>query len=188
LCFDKQLVLHSIAPDGTKLETDLYINSRLGYFDYYQFTGLSDGRSLMPDRDGFRFTLKTLAGNTYVYVTSMSGGRIKKNGDYHNTDFYYTGDAGFSAPGIISRLTETGTYGSLPYIRLSTTGYQAANSTVKYFLHGADYPSGLQANTATRYLGLGGVEGVKRIKQTNPGIKVVMHTVFDDDNRIFDCI
>jgi len=36
--------------------------------------------------------------------------------------------------------------------------------------------------------GIGGVEGVKRIKDKNPGVKVVMHTVFDDDNRIFDSI
>src|SRR5882672_625640 len=36
--------------------------------------------------------------------------------------------------------------------------------------------------------GVGGIEGVKKIKQYNPDIKVVMHTVFDDDNRIFDSI
>jgi DNA-binding NarL/FixJ family response regulator len=36
--------------------------------------------------------------------------------------------------------------------------------------------------------GIGGVEGVKKIKNTNPDVKVVMHTMFDDDNRIFDSI
>jgi DNA-binding NarL/FixJ family response regulator len=36
--------------------------------------------------------------------------------------------------------------------------------------------------------GIGGVEGVRRIKNSNPHIKVVMHTTFDDDNRIFDSI
>lgn len=36
--------------------------------------------------------------------------------------------------------------------------------------------------------GIGGVEGVKRIKNEYPDVKVVMHTVFDDDNRIFDSI
>jgi len=36
--------------------------------------------------------------------------------------------------------------------------------------------------------GIGGVEGVKRIKSTHPGVKVVMHTMFDDDARIFDSI
>jgi DNA-binding NarL/FixJ family response regulator len=36
--------------------------------------------------------------------------------------------------------------------------------------------------------GIGGVEGVRRIKNVNPAIKVVMHTTFDDDNRIFDSI
>ncbi len=36
--------------------------------------------------------------------------------------------------------------------------------------------------------GIGGIEGVKRIKEHSPEIKVVMHTVFDDDNRIFDSI
>lgn len=36
--------------------------------------------------------------------------------------------------------------------------------------------------------GIGGIEGVKKIKQQFPEVKVVMHTVFDDDNRIFDSI
>jgi DNA-binding NarL/FixJ family response regulator len=36
--------------------------------------------------------------------------------------------------------------------------------------------------------GIGGIEGVKKIKQHHPEVKVVMHTVFDDDNRIFDSI
>ena len=33
-----------------------------------------------------------------------------------------------------------------------------------------------------------GIEGVRRIKAESPEVKVVMYTVFDDDNRIFDCI
>jgi DNA-binding NarL/FixJ family response regulator len=36
--------------------------------------------------------------------------------------------------------------------------------------------------------GIGGVEGVKRIKQSHPEVKVVMHTMFDDDTRIFDSL
>ena len=36
--------------------------------------------------------------------------------------------------------------------------------------------------------GIGGVEGVRRIKNTNPNVKVVMHTMFDDDSRIFDSL
>jgi len=36
--------------------------------------------------------------------------------------------------------------------------------------------------------GMNGIEGVRRIKTEFPEIKVVMYTVFDDDNRIFDCI
>lgn len=36
--------------------------------------------------------------------------------------------------------------------------------------------------------GIGGVEGVKKIKQAAPLTKVVMHTMFDDDTRIFDSI
>ena len=36
--------------------------------------------------------------------------------------------------------------------------------------------------------GIGGIEGVRKIKTTFPEIKVIMYTVFDDDNRIFDCI
>ncbi len=36
--------------------------------------------------------------------------------------------------------------------------------------------------------GIGGIEGVKIIKSVFPDVKVIMHTVFDDDNRIFECI
>ena len=36
--------------------------------------------------------------------------------------------------------------------------------------------------------GIGGVNGVKMIKSAFPDVKIVIHTVFDDDNRIFDCI
>jgi DNA-binding NarL/FixJ family response regulator len=36
--------------------------------------------------------------------------------------------------------------------------------------------------------GMSGIEGVRRIKAGFPDIKVIMYTVFDDDNRIFDCI
>lgn len=36
--------------------------------------------------------------------------------------------------------------------------------------------------------GMNGIEGVRHIKQQFPHVKVVMHTVFDDDNRIFDSI
>jgi DNA-binding NarL/FixJ family response regulator len=36
--------------------------------------------------------------------------------------------------------------------------------------------------------GIGGIEGVKNVKNSRPETKVVMHTVFDDDNRIFDSI
>ena len=36
--------------------------------------------------------------------------------------------------------------------------------------------------------GMNGIEGVRLIKTGFPDIKVIMYTVFDDDNRIFDCI
>ncbi|MEO6130583.1 MAG: response regulator transcription factor [Saprospiraceae bacterium] len=36
--------------------------------------------------------------------------------------------------------------------------------------------------------GMSGIEGVRRIKTEFPDIKVIMYTVFDDDNRIFECI
>lgn len=36
--------------------------------------------------------------------------------------------------------------------------------------------------------GVGGIQGVRRIKNRFPEVKVVMYTVFDDDSRIFDCI
>ena len=36
--------------------------------------------------------------------------------------------------------------------------------------------------------GINGIEAVKIIKSNLPDIKIVMYTVFDDDNRIFECI
>ncbi|MFZ1529835.1 MAG: response regulator transcription factor [Ferruginibacter sp.] len=36
--------------------------------------------------------------------------------------------------------------------------------------------------------GMNGIEGVKKIKENHPEIKIVMHTVFEDDNRIFESI
>jgi DNA-binding NarL/FixJ family response regulator len=36
--------------------------------------------------------------------------------------------------------------------------------------------------------GIGGIKGVKIIKSVFPEVKIVIHTVFDDDNRIFECI
>ncbi len=36
--------------------------------------------------------------------------------------------------------------------------------------------------------GMSGVEGVKMIKEYDPGIKVVMYTVYDDNDNIFNCI
>jgi DNA-binding NarL/FixJ family response regulator len=36
--------------------------------------------------------------------------------------------------------------------------------------------------------GIGGMAGVKLVKNTFPEVKILIHTVFDDDARIFDCI
>ncbi|RYD70150.1 MAG: response regulator transcription factor, partial [Sphingobacteriales bacterium] len=36
--------------------------------------------------------------------------------------------------------------------------------------------------------GVDGIEGVKKIKEYYPDIKILMHTVFEDDKRIFDSI
>ncbi len=36
--------------------------------------------------------------------------------------------------------------------------------------------------------GIGGIKGVKKAKESFPEIKIIMHTVFDDDNRIFESI
>lgn len=33
-----------------------------------------------------------------------------------------------------------------------------------------------------------GVEGVRRVKETDTSVKVIMHTVFDDDDRLFACL
>lgn len=36
--------------------------------------------------------------------------------------------------------------------------------------------------------GIGGMRGVREIKTAMPQAKVIMYTVFDDDERIFDCL
>jgi len=36
--------------------------------------------------------------------------------------------------------------------------------------------------------GVDGIEGVRRVKETNAGIRILMHTVFDDDDRLFACL
>lgn len=36
--------------------------------------------------------------------------------------------------------------------------------------------------------GMNGIEAVKIIKQNFPNVQVLMYTVFDDDNRIYECI
>lgn len=33
-----------------------------------------------------------------------------------------------------------------------------------------------------------GIEGLKIIKETKPDTQIIMHTVFDDDQRLFDCL
>lgn len=33
-----------------------------------------------------------------------------------------------------------------------------------------------------------GIEGLKVIKETRPDTEIIMHTVFDDDQRLFDCL
>jgi DNA-binding NarL/FixJ family response regulator len=36
--------------------------------------------------------------------------------------------------------------------------------------------------------GIGGINGVRVIKSVFPDVKIIIHTAFDDDNRIFECI
>ncbi len=36
--------------------------------------------------------------------------------------------------------------------------------------------------------GIGGIKGVKQAKEIFPEVKIIMHTVFDDDSRIFESI
>ena len=36
--------------------------------------------------------------------------------------------------------------------------------------------------------GIGGIKGVRIIKSLFPDVKIIIQTVFDDDNRIFECI
>ena len=36
--------------------------------------------------------------------------------------------------------------------------------------------------------GVDGIEGVRRVKETNAAVRILMHTVFDDDDRLFACL
>lgn len=36
--------------------------------------------------------------------------------------------------------------------------------------------------------GCSGIDGVRLVKETDPDIKVIMHTVFDDDEKLFACL
>jgi len=36
--------------------------------------------------------------------------------------------------------------------------------------------------------GVNGIEGVRLIKETNPNINIIMFTVFEDENKLFDCL
>ena len=158
LCFDRMLELISMDALGRELETKLYINSQLGYFGYTQnLIGSSFGSVSNPDADGFRFTLVSLEGNTYVYLTSISGGRMKKRVITHNSDFYHTANSGFSQPGSIRKTTETGTYGHRRSALLQTTVYTALGGEVKYHMVGNTYPEELSTGASTRYLVYGGV-------------------------------
>jgi DNA-binding NarL/FixJ family response regulator len=36
--------------------------------------------------------------------------------------------------------------------------------------------------------GIGGIEGVKKAKEELPDVQIIMFTVFEDENKIFDCM
>jgi DNA-binding NarL/FixJ family response regulator len=36
--------------------------------------------------------------------------------------------------------------------------------------------------------GTNGIEGVRLIKEANPQIQIIMFTVFEDENKLFDCL
>ena len=79
---------------------------------------------------------------------------------------------------------------SLAYLLKSTGGYEVAG----------DYNSCGEADMLMRVYqpdvvlmdidmpGLSGIEGVKKIKEARPQTSVIMYTVFEDDEKLFQCL
>jgi DNA-binding NarL/FixJ family response regulator len=72
----------------------------------------------------------------------------------------------------------------------NTTGFQVVGA----FFSCKNIVADLMANTPDVIImdidmpECNGVEGVKKVKEYHVGIKVLMHTVFDDDERLFACL
>ena len=79
---------------------------------------------------------------------------------------------------------------SLSYLLKSMSGYEVAG----------DYNNCGEADTLMRVYqpdvvlmdidmpGLSGIEGVKKIKEARPQTSVIMYTVFEDDEKLFQCL
>jgi hypothetical protein len=157
ICFDKKIKIISNANRG-QLETCLFINTRMGIIGYTSYKlGKAGSCTIDPMTDGFRFTVMTLRGNVYQYVTNEKRGRLEHRVITHNSDFYYsslTGERpGSGATGTIRKLNETGSYPG----GIRTAAYQAAGSTAKFHLYGANLPAQINATSATKHLGMYGV-------------------------------
>ncbi|MFM2139134.1 MAG: hypothetical protein RJA57_1441, partial [Bacteroidota bacterium] len=158
LCFDKKLIVSSTESDGRELRTCLYINTRGGYLGFYSERAGSTGScSIDPERDGFRFTLISMTGNTYQYLTMLKSGRVEKKVVTHNSDFYYYPWTGLNPEtAVLRRLEETGLSGHRR-ARMETRAYQAAGSRAKFYLFGNTLPAEIRVTSAARYLGTFGI-------------------------------
>ena len=79
---------------------------------------------------------------------------------------------------------------SLVYLLKNTTGYEVAG----------DYSNCLDASNIIRVYqpdvvlmdidmpGQNGIEGVKAVKEARPQTSVIMYTVFEDDEKLFQCL
>lgn len=155
LCFDKYMKL--VSTDGYEriITTHVYINSRLGYYGFRNEAPDSptDIR-INPEEDGFRFTLISLEGNTYVYLNKRTDRGMKKYVMTHNSGFYHEPDNGFSQYSSLRRISESQNYGHHRSGFINCTGYEAAGGKVKYFIHGNNYPDEITVAPGSRYLGI----------------------------------
>jgi hypothetical protein len=157
ICFDKKIKIISNA-GGRQLETCLFLNTRMGIIGYFSDRPGETGTcAINPMTDNFRFTVMTLKGNTYQYLTNEKRGRLEHRVVTHNSDFYYTplaGRPGSGGTGTMRKLNESGSYAGG---RITTAAYQAPGSPVRFHLYGTNLPAQINVTGTTKHLGMFGV-------------------------------
>jgi hypothetical protein len=158
VCFDKKMMVNANAEDGRQLDVCLFINTSIGFIGFFTGRPGTAGSCLIkPDNDKFRFTIISLRGNTYQYLTDLKNGRLEKKVITHISDFYYYPWTGLNPESsVLDRLNETGSYGHRRS-RIQTQAYQAHGSAAKFHLYGNNLPAHLRVTSASRYLGVFGV-------------------------------